>query len=288
MRRGKGPETRLPATADKARADSEQAMLERVGAIVRRRREARGLTRRALANASGVSERYLSQLEGGLANPTVVLLSRLAVALGEPLPSFLPGRVAAPDPVGADDLVRAWSRLPDADRDRVRRALDEAAEAPRPARIALVGLDGAGKTTLGGALARHLAVPFVELARELGEMGAAPADYAARERALLAALPERHPVGVLEVPSHLALRPGNFSLLLEHCHTIWLRADPAEIARRLAARSGTGAGAAPAGVDYVRALLAKRTALFAKAHRTLDTSGLPAEDAVARLCRLVS
>lgn len=288
MIREESPGKRAPVGGADAPSAPERAALERLGATVRRLRQARGMTRRALAVASGISERYLSQLEGGLANPTVGLLWRLSAALGEALSALLSAAPGTPGRGTVDDILHAVPTLSETDRDRLREALAGAVQPTRPPRVALVGLDGTGKTTLGRGLARHLGCPFVELARELGAMGAAPADYAARERSLLAALPARYPTGVLEAPSHLALRPGNFSLLLETCRTVWLRADPSDIASRLASRSTTAAGEPDAGVDYLRALLAKRTPVFAKSALTFDTSGLTPDEALERLCRLLS
>src|SRR5258707_259635 len=114
-------------------ADPESAYLSRLGDRVRAWRTENGMTRKALSGASGVSERYLAQLESGLGNISVLLLRKVARAMG----------------VAVDRLVR------------------ENEGAPRAERIALIGLRGAGKSTLGGKLARSLDIPFVELDKEV-------------------------------------------------------------------------------------------------------------------------
>lgn len=247
-----------PSRAD----DGEVAYLARLGERVRGWRALEGVTRKALALAAGVSERYLAQLEGGDGNISVLLLRRLAHAMHVPI----------------EELAR------------------ERDAAPRGARVALVGLRGAGKSTLGAKLAQGLGVPFVELDAEverevgapLGEVFSIYGQDAFRrfERRALERVLKAHPRAVIAVGGSLVTDPATYRLLLERCTCVWLRASPAEHMQRVMAqgdlRPFRGRAAA---FDELRKLLADRESLYARADAVVDTSGRPIKQSLADLRR---
>jgi XRE family aerobic/anaerobic benzoate catabolism transcriptional regulator len=226
--------------------------LGRLGERVRAWRQAHGMTRRVLAESSGVSERYLAQLEAGQGNISVLLLRRVARAMRVPV----------------EELVREEP-------------------APRSARIALVGLRGAGKSTLGAKLAQALGVPFVELDREVEkEAGASLAEVFALygqdafrrfERRALERVLEENQRAVIATGGGLVTDPSTYELLLERCFCVWLKATPQEHMSRVVAQgdlrpfSGKAQGRSAA-LDEIRRLLADRERLYARAPLALDTS----------------
>jgi XRE family transcriptional regulator, aerobic/anaerobic benzoate catabolism transcriptional regulator len=234
-----------PLTSDA----QDKLYLGRLGERVRAWRNGQGMTRKALAEASGVSERYLAQLEAGLGNISVLLLRRVARAMNVPV----------------EHLVRE----------------DAAA---RAARIALVGLRGAGKSTLGEKLAQALGVPFVELDREvekeagisLAEIFALYGQDAFRrfERRALERVLNENDRAVIATGGSLVTDPSSYELLLERCFCVWLKASPQEHMSRVMAqgdmRPFKGRSTA---LDEIRKLLADRDRLYARAPLALDTTG---------------
>jgi len=231
---------------------TETLYLSRLGDRVRAWRAENGMTRKTLSKASGVSERYLAQLEAGEGNISVLLLRKVARAMGVPVES----------------LVREDPK-------------DEARDA-KP--IALLGLRGAGKSTLGGKLAQVLGVSFVELDREvekeagarLGEVFAMYGQDAFHrfERRALERVLDSHERAVIATGGSLVTDPSSYGLLLERCFCVWLKASPQEHMSRVIAqgdmRPFKGRSAA---LDEIRKLLADRDRLYARAPLTVDTSG---------------
>jgi XRE family aerobic/anaerobic benzoate catabolism transcriptional regulator len=228
----------------------ESLYLSRLGERVRAWRIESGTTRKALAAASEVSERYLAQLEAGEGNISVLLLRRVARAMG----------------VAIETLVK------------------EEDAAPRRDRIALIGLRGAGKSTLGAKLAQLLHMPFVELDREvekeagarLGEVFAMYGQDAFRrfERRALERVLEQNARAVIAAGGGLVTDPATYELLLERCFCVWLKASPEDHMARVIAqgdmRPFKGRAAA---LDEIRTLLADRDRLYARAVATIETSG---------------
>ncbi len=228
----------------------ESLYLSRLGERVRAWRIESGTTRKALAAASEVSERYLAQLEAGEGNISVLLLRRVARAMGVPVETL----------VKEDDA------------------------APRRERIALIGLRGAGKSTLGAKLAQLMHVPFVELDREvekeagarLGEVFAMYGQDAFRrfERRALERVLEQNARAVIAAGGGLVTDPATYELLLERCFCVWLKASPEDHMARVIAqgdmRPFKGRAAA---LDEIRTLLADRDRLYARAGATIETSG---------------
>jgi XRE family transcriptional regulator, aerobic/anaerobic benzoate catabolism transcriptional regulator len=193
-------------------AQQESAYLARLGDRVRAWRNQNGVTRKMLAQSSGVSERYLAQLEAGEGNISVLLLRKVARAMSVPV----------------ERLVREEERTPLAER------------------IALLGLRGAGKSTLGKKLAEALSAPFIELDHEvekeagarLGEVFAMYGQDAFRrfERRALERVLREEPRAVIAAGGSLVTDPGTYELLLESCRCVWLSSRKATCGPSRAAR----------------------------------------------------
>ena len=243
----------------------EAAYLSRLGERVRAWRTDHGMTRKALSESSGVSERSLAQLESGQGNISVLLLRKVARAIGAP----------------------------------VERLLRDDERAPRAGRIALLGLRGAGKSTLGAKLAQSLGAPFVELDREvekeagakLGEMFAMYGQDAFRrfERRALERVLNQHERAVIATGGSLVTDPATYALLRESCLCVWLKASPEEHMSRVIAqgdmRPFKGRSAAQ---DEIRKLLADRDRLYARAEVTLETSGKTVKQSLEQMKRALS
>jgi XRE family aerobic/anaerobic benzoate catabolism transcriptional regulator len=241
-------------------AQQEAAYLSRLGSRVRAWRTEHATTRKVLAQQSGVSERYLAQLEAGEGNISVLLLRKVARAMG----------------VSVEFLVREE---------------DEATQEPR---IALVGLRGAGKSTLGRKLAEGLGAPFVELDHEvekeagakLGEVFAMYGQDAFRrfERRALERVLREEPRAVIAVGGSLVTDPGTYDLLLASCRCIWLKTSPEEHMSRVIAqgdmRPFKGRAAA---LGEIKKLLTDRDALYARAAAAIDTSGKTVKQSLEQL-----
>ena len=241
----------------------EDAYLARLGERVRAWRTEHGMSRKRLAVASGVSERYLAQLEAGQGNISVLLLRKVARAMG----------------VAVERLVRE----------------DDTVEKP----IALIGLRGAGKSTLGAKLAASLSLPLVELDREVEKEAGAPlAEVFAMygqdafrrfERRALERVLAGEPRTVIATGGSLVTDPGTYELLLERCRCVWLKATAQEHMARVLAQGDTrpfkGRSAA---LDEIRKLLADRDRLYGRAGAVVDTSGKSVRQALAELKRMIT
>jgi XRE family aerobic/anaerobic benzoate catabolism transcriptional regulator len=231
-----------PPAAEPANDDKNPALLA-LGDRVRRLRAARGMTRKALALAADVSERHLANLEYGIGNASILVLQQVAAALQCPL-AELTGDVTTSSPEWL--LIRELLQGRDeATLRRARVAIGEllgtgggAADAARaqPQQVALIGLRGAGKSTLGQMLADDLGFPFVELSREIEQFaGCSIAEiqalygqsaYRRYERRALEEAIQIYPEAVIATPGGLVSDAATFNLLLSHCTTVWLQADP--------------------------------------------------------------
>lgn len=260
--------------------------LTRLGERVREERARRGMTRRILARDSGLSERYLAQLESGRGNLSIKLLRRVGDALNLPLPRLLGGETAEPAELGG--IVELLRRLPPDRLGEARTLLDAHFRAPdleaRQLRIALIGLRGAGKSTLGNRLANHLEIPFIELDAEierdfglsLGEIFALSGQSAYRrsERRALDGVLDRHPRFALAAGGSIVAEAETYDELLSRCFTVWIRASPEEHMSRVVAQGDLRpmSDHKEAMADLER-ILAARTPLYAKADAVVDTAG---------------
>lgn len=285
-------------TRQDAAGDDDAAFLQALGRRLRALRAQRGLTRRALAQQSGVSERYLAQIEGGRGNGSILLLRALAGGLGVPLATLLDGE----KPSQLAELERVLSLLSPPQATAALRLLGQrfhsAHGGDRTRRIALIGLRGAGKSTIGHLLAQRRGVPFIELDREIErEAGIAlaeifelhgPPGYRRLERAVLERVLAAGDRSVIAAGGSIVTEPATYDLLLARCRTVWLRATPEDHMRRIVDQGDVRPlkGHGQAMVD-LRAILAGREALYALADLTLDTSGRTAETSLGELMRLL-
>ncbi|MEL7544482.1 MAG: helix-turn-helix transcriptional regulator [Pseudomonadota bacterium] len=285
----------LRATLDNEDAQIE-ALLATVGARVRAARSHAGFSRRVLSEMSGVSQRYLAQLEGGQGNISIALLMRIANALDLQLETLI--GEAAPWSSGADDdeihtLTRLLRGATRKQRDQVRNILDpERPEDLRAQRIALIGLRGAGKSTLGRRAATQLGVPFVELNHEIEKSGGMPvheimALYGAEgyrhleSRAVRRIAASREAV-VVAVAGGVVTKPDAFDYLLRFFHTIWLHATPEDHMLRVRGQGDERPMAGkPDAMVELRDILKSREALYRRAGASVDTSGRTVEQSLA-------
>ena len=281
-------------------AAADLAFLHALGERVRDARARRGMTRKILARDSGVSERYLAQLECGQGNISVLLLQRIAAALNLSLTEFL--QQGPEQPV---DLALIWQflqRLPAQKLPLVRTQLlrDYASvDAGRKGRIALIGLRGAGKSTLGSRLAKELDVPFIELDREVErEAGTSlpeifllygQAGYRRYERRCLESVVKQNARAVIATGGSIVSEPGTYDLLLSTCRTVWLKARPEEHMARVVAQGDTRpmTGNLEAMEDLHR-ILRGRSALYGRADVTIDTARKSIEQSLQQLRKAVA
>jgi len=281
------------------RGDAPTAYLKRLGERVRLRRTGRGMSRKALSRASGVSERYLADLERGVGNPSLLVLLQIADALGSQVAQLVSDQ--SDPPLDLALTIHQLERLSPPELAEARRLLDERFGSARAVhgRIALVGLRGAGKTTLGQRAAETLGVPFVELDREverasgmeLSEIFAThgQATYRRLERQCLETVIGRFHRVVIATGGSLVTEPATYDLLLSSCFVVWLSARPHEhMGRVLAQGDLRPMSEGPQAMDDLKAILESRASLYAKADATVDTSGKSEADALADLLAAVS
>ena len=250
--------------------DSDPALAElarRIGGHVRALRRARGLPRRVLSEISGVSERYLAQLESGNGNVTVGILHRLSLVFG----------------CAVEDLVAGGAR-PNTEKGH---------------RLALLGVRGGGKTTLGAAISAARGVPFIEMSSQIetvsgmdvGEVISLYGQEGFRryEEEAIASIIEDHDRVVLAVGGGIVEAAANYDLLLRHFHTIWVKASSAEHIGRVRAQGDERpmAGFAAA-EEHLSNMLEQREADFSRADLVISTSGVSADRSVAELQELIS
>jgi XRE family aerobic/anaerobic benzoate catabolism transcriptional regulator len=277
-----------------------QSILDRLAERVRTMRSGRGMSRKALAHHAQVSERYLAQLEAGKGNISIMLLWRIAHALGVPLAELVEERERPLDAVLLANLLERLSPAQWAEaRGLLLARFGGSPDAKRRDRIALIGLRGGGKSTVGSLLADRLRVPFIELDREIeATSGMALAQmfemfgqetFRRAERRTLEAILQAHDKFVLATGGGLVTEPGTFELLLASCLTVWVRADPQAHMSRVIAQGDLRPMADSArAMDDLLAILKSREPLYAKADVVLDTAGKTAEASLEELVNLVA
>jgi XRE family aerobic/anaerobic benzoate catabolism transcriptional regulator len=294
-----------PAPPEPAAAEAKNPFLVALGERVRALRSRRGMTRKAVAQASEVSERHLANLEYGVGNASILVLVQVAQALQCSLAELL-GDVTASSPEWL--LIREMlEHRDDATLRRVRVAVGEllggggtapGAGGRRSTVVALIGLRGAGKSTLGQMLAEDLGFPFVELSREIEKFaGCSIAEiqalygqnaYRRYERRALEEAIQIYPEAVVATPGGLVSDPATFNLLLAHCTTVWLQANPEDHMRRVSAQGDLRPMAASReAMDDLRRILAGRAPFYSKADFHIDTSAQPLDATHALLREVV-
>jgi XRE family transcriptional regulator, aerobic/anaerobic benzoate catabolism transcriptional regulator len=257
-----------------------------LGERVRALRARRGMTRKAVALAADVSERHLANLEYGIGNVSILVLLQVAGALQCALGELI-GDVTTSSPEWL--MIRELlERRDEATLQKVRVAIGEMLgtggdNRGRSPRIALVGLRGAGKSTLGKMLADDLGFPFVELSREIEQFaGCSVAEiqalygvnaYRRYERRALEEAIQIYPEAVIATPGGLVSDAATFNQLLAHCTTVWLKATPHDHMQRVAAQGDMRPMAASReAMDDLKGILAGRAAFYSKAQLHVDTS----------------
>jgi XRE family aerobic/anaerobic benzoate catabolism transcriptional regulator len=274
-------------------SDPESGFLEQLGQRVRTMRSLRGMSRKVLAKVSGISERYIAQLESGKGNVSIVLLRRVSNAMGAHLEDMIPSAEQAPDWAVIRDLLRKASA------DQIAHAKDILGGATAEQRasfagIALIGLRGAGKSTLGRMLAKRIGWSFVELNKELErENGLSVAEIIAlygqegfrrMEQTALKALLARKELMVLATGGGIVSEPLTFDLILSSFYTIWVKAEPEEHMARVRKQGDLRPMADDrSAMAELRNILLSREPLYARASAVVDTAGLSVDTAAARL-----
>lgn len=289
-------ETDIPASST-----AGDDYLVRLGGRVRTLRSQRGMTRKALSQHAKVSERYLAQLESGQGNGSIVLLRRVARALGVPVAQLV--HDGPEPPIALNLLLPQLGRLrPDRLAELRRMLLGEApvpADDARARRIALIGLRGAGKSTLGRMLAERLDVPFIELDREIERRSGASLSelfdmfgqetFRRAERDALEEVLAREPAFVMATSGSIVTEPATLERLLAACRTVWVRAEPQEHMARVMQQGDMRPMAHNArAMEDLNAILDSRTPLYAKAEITVSTTGKGPDAALADLLRAVA
>ncbi|HVW69758.1 MAG TPA: helix-turn-helix transcriptional regulator [Steroidobacteraceae bacterium] len=263
-------------------------VLQRLGERVRNLRAIRGMSRKALAKDAGVSERFLADLETGVGNASVLLLNKLAEALALPLAEILGGQgEARADLTLSMQILSSLSteNLEEARKLLQARFIREGSAALRSSRIALIGLRGAGKSTLGALLAKELHCRFIELDKTIEELSGmdtaqihvmlGQSAYRRYERQALETTVASGGDGVvIATPGSIVSEAQTYSYLLASCFTVWIKASPEEHMARVIAQGDMRpmAGNREA-MDDLRRILSSRDALYAKADVTVDTRG---------------
>lgn len=283
---------------DSPPATAGDDFLVTLGTRVREIRDRRGMARKLVAREAGVSERHLAHLEAGDGNVSIMLLRGIARALDVSLVDLLaPERE---DTLEKRLIRRFLERLP-------QQRLEEVVfrlmrdfgheEAVRRKRIALIGLRGAGKSTLGMRLAREQGVPFVELDREIAKDTGMPSSeifslygqtgYRRIEKSTLERIIREHRGAVISVGGGVVAEAETYSMLLSNCYTIWVKARPEEHMARVVAQGDLRpmAGNEEA-MDNLRRILEARESLYAKADMVIDTSGESVEASYTKLRQL--
>ncbi|MFE1600948.1 helix-turn-helix transcriptional regulator [Methylobacterium sp. ID0610] len=283
--------------------DAESRFLAELGQRVRTARAVRAMSRKMLSQTSGLSERYIAQLETGQGNVSIILLRRVANAMGVRLEDLIAPVDSSPDWPVVRDLLQTAGPAQVAEAKRILSGVGgtQAGEAG-PLRVALIGLRGAGKSTLGRILAERLGWRFVELNREIErENGLSVAEIFAiygqegyrrlEQTALRRFAVDEGPL-VLATGGSIVAEPLTLDLLLSSFYTVWLKARPEEHLRRV--REQTALGVAPArlpdndrALHELRAVLMSREPLYARARGVLDTADLTVAETAGRLTGLV-
>lgn len=277
-------------------AEADRLMAQ-VGARVRRAREMKNIPRRVLSDRSGVSPRYLAQLEAGDGNISIALLSHVAAALDLRIEWL----VGEDDPWTSDTLrmAEAFRTAPPQTRTAVKDLLAPGGMGPRRARrICLVGLRGAGKSTLGARASEALGIPFIELNREIEAASGMPLaevmafygqdGYRSMEAEALDRVIAAHEILILAVAGGIVAEPGTYTTLLARFHTIWVRTSPEEHMARVRAQGDTRPMAGnPEAMTQLRALLKAREPIYGRADAQLDTSGRSLDTSLQDLLALI-
>ena len=295
-------------SAESNEAEQKNPFLVALGDRVRSQRAQRGLTRKQLAQAADISERHLANLEYGVGNASILVLQQVAQALECPI-ALLHGDMTTANPEwlmvrqlleGANEVQLKNLRLNIATYLGASRADSMPASGSKVSqRIALVGLRGAGKSTLGKMLAQAINYPFFEMSAEVEKLaGGSVAEiqalygvnaYRRYERRVLERLIAEESQAVIATPGGLVSDVTSFNLMLTHCTSVWLQADPQDHMQRVRAQGDLRPMAASKeAMDDLKGILAGRSAFYSKADFTLNTSTQGLEETFGLLQKLLN
>jgi XRE family aerobic/anaerobic benzoate catabolism transcriptional regulator len=273
--------------------EERDQFLVALGERLRALRARRGFTRKALAKLANVSERHLANVESGVGNATIQFLRQLTTVLNCTLAEMIGDETAtSPEWLMIREILRGRS---DEELATARAVLAGTFDAPtsevaRRQRVALVGLRGAGKSSLGRMLADHWMAPFVELSRHVESIAGCsvaeihalygPGAYRRYEYRALEDIIQRYPRAVIATPGGIVSDPATFNLLLSHCYTVWLKASPKDHMERVLAQGDTRpmSGNREA-MEDLKNILESRAAFYSKADQTFHTSDITQEAA---------
>lgn len=268
-----------------------------LGERLRALRSRRGITRKALAKLADVSERHLANVESGVGNASIQFLRQLTAVLNCTLAEMIGDETASsPEWLMIREILRG---RPEEELARVRNAVAGLFDAPatesaRCRRIALIGLRGGGKTSLGRMLADEWMVPFIELSRHVETLAGCsiaeiynlygPTAYRRHERRAMEEIIQRYPSAIIATPGGIVSDPATYNLLLSHCYTVWIKASPREHMDRVVAQGDTRPmlGNNEAMAD-LQSILDSRAAFYSKADMAFETSDQTLGVAYARL-----
>ena len=270
--------------AEVANGDTSEQYLAQIADRVRAIRRKRGMTRKLLSAHSGISERYLSQIETGKANISVALLWRIAQAMGVGVHEVLPDRARPCTMI--TPLSKLIQNLTPEQQKQVATLIESRLNPVTPGRgVALIGLRGAGKSELGNRLGRRTGVPFVDLVEvveelsgmNVGELFALGGQNAYRrwEVQALDHVLANYAQAIVEAGGSLVTQPATYQKLLAHYHTIWIKANPEEHMQRVIAQGDLRPlqGDAEAAMGDLKQMLGERETEYRAAHGILDTAG---------------
>lgn len=266
-----------------------------LGSCVRELRNRRGMTRKQVSHEADVSERHLAQLESGEGNISVVLLQRVAKSLNVPIADLFAPQ--ADEPAEKRLIQRFLERLPEHRlQDVVFRLTRDFGheEKIRRKRVALIGMRGAGKSTLGAKLAAETKLRFVELDSEIEKATGMPlgeifslygqSGFRAIERRTLERVLKENERAVVSVGGGVVSEKETYDFLLANCYTVWIKAQPEEHMSRVMAQGDFRPMAANSqAMEDLRRILESREPLYGKADLVLDTSGSSVDESFAKL-----
>ena len=289
-----------PLTDPRTDIPTENDFLGALGSRVRQIRNGREMTRKMVSQQADVSERHLAQLEAGAGNVSIVLLRRIAAALQVSLADLF--AIQSEERAEKQVISRFLDRLPPHRLEDVVARLTRdfvPEEEKRRQRIALIGLRGAGKSTLGARLAAQKNLPFVELDREIEKETGMPlaeifslygqSGFRSIEKRTLERVLQEYNRAVLSVGGGIVSEKENYDYLLANCYTIWVKAQPEEHMSRVIAQGDFRAMAgSDRAMEDLRQILEAREPLYRKADAHVDTSGDSVEESFAKLETAIS
>ena len=285
----------MPDTVDPANPGEE--LIQRLASRVRDARKSKGLPRRVLSEMSGVSPRYLAQLEAGEGNISVILLQRVAAALDLKVENLLAEGVPLDRDV--ERVAKLFGKASADVQQQVRALLsNQSPAALRAGRIGLIGLRGAGKSTLGKLAGDALGLPFVELNKEIEAAADMPVSevmalygqegYRELEAEALKRVGAKHDKMILAVAGGIVAESTTYALLLQRFHTIWVHTSPSEYMQRVRAQGDVRPMEGnPAAMTQLKNLLDTRTPLYERADAQINTSNRPVKASLKDLLRII-